>query len=164
MPGSHDIARYTSLPTRTVPVLLDLFTIPIFLQSRTRAGNDGKRFIQFSENEIAELVDETNTRALLGAPLTPDEQFDLASVFVVSGANGPRQKLSHCARWRPSENMASVAAVLLDSTVLLMSTWILGATYRTSSVQRPKFCTADDTLRDLCRCKTRRHHCCGPGY
>ena len=29
----------------------------------------------------------------LGAPLTPEEQIDLASVPVVAGANGPRPKL-----------------------------------------------------------------------
>ena len=31
----------------------------------------------------------------LGAPLTPEEQTDLASVPVVSGANGPRPKLAN---------------------------------------------------------------------
>ena len=31
----------------------------------------------------------------LGAPLTPEEQNDLASVPVVSGANGPRPKLAN---------------------------------------------------------------------
>ena len=31
----------------------------------------------------------------LGAPLTPEEQVDLASVPIVSGANGPRPKLAN---------------------------------------------------------------------
>ena len=35
------------------------------------------------------------TPEFLGAPLTPEEQTDLASVPVVSGADGPRTKLAN---------------------------------------------------------------------
>jgi serine palmitoyltransferase len=42
--------------------------------------------------EIDELADEWIPEPL-GAPLTPEEQADLASVRVVSGANGLRPKL-----------------------------------------------------------------------
>ncbi|KAF8271056.1 serine palmitoyltransferase [Lactarius quietus] len=98
IPGSHVIARYVKSshqndPGRTVlEILLALFAIRTLLQSRTRADNGEKHFIQFSEKEIDELVDEW-TPEPLGAPLTPEEQTDLASVPVVSGANGPRPKL-----------------------------------------------------------------------
>ncbi|KAH9046653.1 serine palmitoyltransferase [Lactarius hengduanensis] len=64
-----------------------LFAIRTLLQPRTRADNGEKHFIQFSEKEVDELP--------LSAPLTPEEQSDLASVPVVSGANGPRPKLAN---------------------------------------------------------------------
>ena len=44
--------------------------------------------------EVDKLVDEW-TPEPLGAPLTPEEQIDLASVLVVAGANGPRPKLAN---------------------------------------------------------------------
>ncbi|KAH8979523.1 pyridoxal phosphate-dependent transferase, partial [Lactarius hatsudake] len=82
-------------PGRTVlEILLALFAIHTLLQSRTRADNGEKHFIQFSEKEVDKLVDEW-TPEPLGAPLTPEEQADLASVPVVSGANGPRPKLAN---------------------------------------------------------------------
>ena len=43
--------------------------------------------------EVDKLVDEWTTEPL-GAPLTPEEQIDLASVPVVAGTNGPRPKLA----------------------------------------------------------------------
>ncbi|KAH9009372.1 serine palmitoyltransferase [Lactarius deliciosus] len=117
IPGSHVVARYINSshqndPGRTVlEVLLALFAIRTLLQSRTRADNGEKHFIQFSETvhplaghlsadprstpqEVDELVDEW-TPEPLGAPLTPEEQSDLASVPVVSGANGHRPKLAN---------------------------------------------------------------------
>ncbi|KAI9452056.1 serine palmitoyltransferase [Lactarius psammicola] len=51
-------------------------------------------FAHFFSPEVDELVDEW-TPEPLGAPLTPEEQIDLASVPVVSGANGPRPKLAN---------------------------------------------------------------------
>ncbi len=39
-------------------------------------------------------MDEWTPEAL-GTPLTPEEQIDLASVLVISGANGPRPKLAN---------------------------------------------------------------------
>ncbi|KAH9983383.1 serine palmitoyltransferase [Russula compacta] len=98
IPGSHVVARYVRSshqndPGRTVlEILLALFAIRTLLQSRTRADNGEKHFIQFSEKEIDELVDEW-TPEPLGVPLTTEEQADLASVPVVSGPNGPRPKL-----------------------------------------------------------------------
>ncbi|KAH9018644.1 serine palmitoyltransferase [Lactarius pseudohatsudake] len=41
------------------------------LQSRTRADNDEMHFMQFSEKEVDELVDESTSEPL-GAPLTPE--------------------------------------------------------------------------------------------
>ena len=55
IPGSHVIARYVKSshqndPGRTVlEVLLALFAIRTLLQSRTRADNGEKHFIQFSK-------------------------------------------------------------------------------------------------------------------
>ena len=79
----------------------------------------------------------------LGAPLTPEELSDLASVPVVSGSNVPRPKLVNTgkqvlnlastsrvslatklvkfARLKPSENMVLAAVATLDSTVLLVN-------------------------------------------
>src|SRR6266404_6764066 len=48
----------------------------------------------WTPQEVDELVDEW-TPEPLGATLTPEEQSDLASVPVVSGANGPRPKLAN---------------------------------------------------------------------
>ncbi|KAH9018643.1 serine palmitoyltransferase [Lactarius pseudohatsudake] len=59
-------------------ILLALFAIRTLLQSRTRADNGEKHFIHFSEKEVDELVDEW-TPEPLGAPLTPEDQSDLAS-------------------------------------------------------------------------------------
>ena len=79
-------------------------------------------------------------------PITPEEQSDLVSAPVVSGANGPRPKLvntgkqvlnlaattsrvllatklSQFARLKPSRNMVSAAVAPLDSTVLLVRFW-----------------------------------------
>jgi serine palmitoyltransferase len=44
--------------------------------------------------DVDKLVDDW-TPEPLGAPLTPEEQTDLASVPAVSGANGPRPKLAN---------------------------------------------------------------------
>ncbi|KAH8979530.1 serine palmitoyltransferase [Lactarius hatsudake] len=103
IPGSHVVARYVKSshqndPGRTVlEILLALFAIRTLLQSRTRADNGEKHFTQFSEKEVDELVDEW-TPEPLGAPLTPEEQSDLASFPVVSGANGPRPKLANTSK------------------------------------------------------------------
>ncbi|KAI0293636.1 serine palmitoyltransferase [Multifurca ochricompacta] len=100
IPGSHVVARYIKSshqndPGRTVlEILLALFAIRTLLQSRTRADNGEKHFIQFSKKEIDELVDEW-TPEPLGAPLTAEEETDLASIPVVSGPNGPRPKLAN---------------------------------------------------------------------
>ncbi|KAH9032092.1 serine palmitoyltransferase [Lactarius hengduanensis] len=56
------------------------------LQSRTRADNDEMHFMQFSEKEVDELVDESTSEPL-GAPLTPEEQFDLALVLNLASYN-----------------------------------------------------------------------------
>ncbi|KAH9034376.1 pyridoxal phosphate-dependent transferase [Lactarius deliciosus] len=73
---------------------LGLIAIRTLLQSRTRAENDERHFIQFSEQEVDDLVDEW-TPEPLDALLTPEGQSDLGSVPVVSGANGPRPKLAN---------------------------------------------------------------------
>ncbi|KAH8978749.1 serine palmitoyltransferase [Lactarius akahatsu] len=101
IPGSYVIDRYIKSHQndrgRTVlEILLALFAIRILLQvqSRTRSDKGEKDFIHFSEKEVDKLVDEW-TPEPLGAPLSPEEQSDLASVCVVSGANGPRPKLAN---------------------------------------------------------------------
>ncbi|KAH9028241.1 hypothetical protein EDB85DRAFT_1892647 [Lactarius pseudohatsudake] len=89
IPGSHVIARYAKSSHQNDPgrtVLLALFAIRTLLQCRTRADNGEKHLVQFSER----------------APLTPKEQSDLASVSVVSGANGPAETRQQ----RPSANMS----------------------------------------------------------
>ncbi|KAH9026627.1 hypothetical protein EDB85DRAFT_1893336 [Lactarius pseudohatsudake] len=53
-----------------------------------------KHFYQLSVELVDELVDEW-TPEPLGAPLTQEEQRDLASAPVVSGANGPWPKLAN---------------------------------------------------------------------
>ncbi|KAI0062481.1 serine palmitoyltransferase [Artomyces pyxidatus] len=98
IPGSHVVARYVKSshqddPGRTVlEILLVIFAIRTLLQSRTRADSGGKHFIQFSEKEVDELVEEW-TPEPLGQPLSAEEEADLASVPVISGANGPKPKL-----------------------------------------------------------------------
>ncbi|KAH8983442.1 hypothetical protein EDB92DRAFT_2106285 [Lactarius akahatsu] len=89
--GSHVIARYVKSshqndPGRTVlEILLAVFFFAIrtLPQSRTRADNCEKPFVQFSEKEVDELVDEW----------TPEphslQKSNLASVPMASGANGP---------------------------------------------------------------------------
>ncbi|SRR5216684_312690 len=61
IPGSHVVARYVKSshqndPGRTVlEVLLALFAIRTLLQSRTRADNGEKHFIQFSDKVRSSL-------------------------------------------------------------------------------------------------------------
>ncbi|KAH8988180.1 serine palmitoyltransferase [Lactarius hatsudake] len=92
-PAVAKSSHQNDLGRTVLEILRALFAIRTLLQSRTRADNGEKHFIQFSEKEVDELVDEW-TPEPLGAPLTPEEQSDLASVPVVSGANGPRPKLA----------------------------------------------------------------------
>ncbi|KAI9438081.1 serine palmitoyltransferase [Lactarius indigo] len=92
-PTSFFLHFYPMLSYKQIlEILLALFVIRTLLQSSTRANNGEKHFIQFSDKEVDELVDEWIPEPL-GAPLTPEEQSDLASVPVVSGPNGPRPKL-----------------------------------------------------------------------
>ncbi|KAI9439806.1 serine palmitoyltransferase [Lactarius indigo] len=100
IPGSHIIARYIKSSYQNDPglavleILLAIFPIHTPLRSRTRADSGEEHFINFSEEEVDELVDEWTPEPLI-APLTPEEESDLASVPVVSGANGPRPKLAN---------------------------------------------------------------------
>ncbi|KAH9060257.1 serine palmitoyltransferase [Lactarius vividus] len=89
---------------RLLEILLALFAIRTLLQSHTCADNDEKHFIPLCEKaytdprsmpqEVDELVDKWIPEPL-GAPLTAEEQSDLASVPVVSVANGPRPKVAN---------------------------------------------------------------------
>ncbi|EGO01287.1 hypothetical protein SERLA73DRAFT_179434 [Serpula lacrymans var. lacrymans S7.3] len=98
VPGSAVLARYVRSshqndPGRTLlELILIVFAIRTLLQSRTRTDRSGKNFIKFNEKEIDELVDEW-TPEPLAQPLSEWEQKDLASVPVISGANGPKAKI-----------------------------------------------------------------------
>ncbi|KAF9045050.1 serine palmitoyltransferase [Panaeolus papilionaceus] len=98
IPGSAVLLRYIKSshqndPGRTLlELILVLFAIRTLLQSRTRADRNGKHFIQFSEKEVDELVDEWIPEPL-AQPLTTSEESDLAALPVVSGQNGPKPKL-----------------------------------------------------------------------
>jgi len=68
IPGSQVLARYVKSshqndPGRTLlEVILFIFAVRTLLQSRTRADNSGKHFIQFSEKvRICVLLDPANT-------------------------------------------------------------------------------------------------------
>ncbi|KIM41257.1 hypothetical protein M413DRAFT_445294 [Hebeloma cylindrosporum] len=98
LPGSAVIQRYVKSshqndPGRTLlELILFLFAIRTLLQSRTRADRTGKHFIQFSDKEIDELVDEWIPEPL-AQPLTTTEQSDLAAVPIIAGANGHKPKV-----------------------------------------------------------------------
>jgi serine palmitoyltransferase len=98
IPGSAVVARYVKSshqndPGRTVlEIILALFVIRTLLQSRTRTDRSGKHFIQFSEKEVNELVDEWVPEPL-DPPLTEKEEAELAAVPIISGPNGPKPKL-----------------------------------------------------------------------
>ncbi|KDR76887.1 hypothetical protein GALMADRAFT_245995 [Galerina marginata CBS 339.88] len=110
LPGSAVIQRYVKSshqndPGRTLlELILVIFAIRTLLQSRTRADRNGKHFIQFSDKEIDELVDEWIPEPL-GQPLTPTEASDLAAVPVIAGPNGPKPKL--LATGKTAVNLAS---------------------------------------------------------
>ncbi|KAF9001202.1 serine palmitoyltransferase [Cyathus striatus] len=110
VPGSAVILRYVRSshqndPGRTLlELILFAFAIRTLLQSRTRADRNGKNFIQFSDKEVDELVDEW-TPEPLGQPLTPTEQADLGAVPIVAGPNGPKPKL--IATGKTAINLAS---------------------------------------------------------
>ncbi|KII91569.1 hypothetical protein PLICRDRAFT_89845 [Plicaturopsis crispa FD-325 SS-3] len=98
LPGSAVVTRYVKSshqndPGRTIlELILFLFAVRTLLQGRTRAERSGKHFIQFSEKEVDELVDEW-TPEPLGQPLNAQEQADLDSVPIILGPNGPKPKL-----------------------------------------------------------------------
>ncbi|OSX56865.1 hypothetical protein POSPLADRAFT_1076515 [Postia placenta MAD-698-R-SB12] len=100
IPGSAVIARYVKSSHRDDPgrtlleVILIIFAIRTLLQSRTKAEPSGKHFIEFSEKEIDELVDEW-TPEELAQPLTAVEQSDLNAVPVIAGPVGPKPKLTN---------------------------------------------------------------------
>ncbi|KAF8816700.1 serine palmitoyltransferase [Phlegmacium glaucopus] len=98
LPGSAVIQRYVKSshqndPGRTIlELILVVFAIRTLLQSRTRAEKSGKHFIQFTGNEIDDLVDEWIPEPL-AQPLSAIEQSDLAAVPIIAGPNGPKPKL-----------------------------------------------------------------------
>jgi serine palmitoyltransferase len=98
IPGSAVVARYVKSshqndPGRTIlELILVIFAVRTLLQSRTRGDKQGKHFIQFSEKEIDELVDEWTPDSLV-QPLNEWEQRDLNSVPVVAGPIGSKPKL-----------------------------------------------------------------------
>lgn len=120
LPGSSVLTRYVKSshrddPGRTIlEILLFLFVVRTWLQSRTRTERAGKHFIQFSSKvggalagtvlarsaltralqEIDDLVDEWVPEPLCEA-LNENEQAELAAVPVIVGAQGPRVKLAH---------------------------------------------------------------------
>ncbi|KAJ7229180.1 serine palmitoyltransferase [Mycena pura] len=111
IPGSAVVVRYVKSshqndPGRTIlELILAAFAIYTLLQSRTRAERNGKHFIQFTENEIDELVDEW-TPEPLAAPLNAVEAADLAAVPVVVGHNGPKPTLVR----QPTKIIANLAS------------------------------------------------------
>ncbi|KAF7313338.1 Serine palmitoyltransferase [Mycena chlorophos] len=112
IPGSAVFVRYVKSshqndPGRTVlELILAAFAIYTLLQSRTRAERPGKHFIQFTEKEIDELVDEW-TPEPLAAPLTAIETADLAKVPIVVGHNGPKPTLAQLPNTKVIANLAS---------------------------------------------------------
>ncbi|KAJ7702833.1 serine palmitoyltransferase [Mycena rosella] len=111
IPGSAVLVRYVKSshqndPGRTfLELILVAFAIFTLLQSRTRTDRSGKHFIQFSEKEIDELVDEW-TPEPLAAPLNAVEVADLAAVPIVVGQNGPKPTLAR----QPSKIIANLAS------------------------------------------------------
>ncbi|QRV98911.1 aminotransferase class I and II protein [Ceratobasidium sp. AG-Ba] len=100
IPGSAAIVRYVKAshqndPFRTfLELILFAFAIRTLLMNRTRSDRAGKNFVKLSEKEIDDLVDEWVPEPLC-APITPEEQADLASVPVISGPSGPKPKLTN---------------------------------------------------------------------
>ncbi|KAL1721764.1 pyridoxal phosphate-dependent transferase [Schizophyllum commune] len=98
LPGSAIVERYVRSshqndPGRTLlEIILFIFAIRTVFQRRTRSSSE-KHFIEFSEKEIDELVDEW-TPEPLGQPLSEREQNELAAVPVIAGPNGPKPKLA----------------------------------------------------------------------
>ncbi|ESK92361.1 serine c-palmitoyltransferase [Moniliophthora roreri MCA 2997] len=111
LPGSAVVERYVRSshqndPGRTfLELVLVVFVIRTLLQSRTRADRNGKNFIEFTEKEIDELVDEW-TPEPLGQPLDEQEAAELAAVPIVVGPNGPRPKLVNTGK--TAYNLASL--------------------------------------------------------
>ncbi|KAF8624747.1 hypothetical protein AX17_007078 [Amanita inopinata Kibby_2008] len=98
LPGSAVIQRYVKSshqndPGRTLlELILIIFAIRTLLQSRTQADRGEKHFIQFTDKEIDELVDEWVPEPL-EQPLNTRTQHELVVMPVVSGPNGHKPKL-----------------------------------------------------------------------
>jgi serine palmitoyltransferase len=86
--------------------------------------------------EIDELVDEWIPEPL-AAPLTTEEQSDLASIPVVSGANGPRPKLASTGK--QVLNLASYNFTGLTGNGTIKERAIENIMYETSYLQRHDF-------------------------
>ncbi|EJU01455.1 serine palmitoyltransferase [Dacryopinax primogenitus] len=98
IPGSSILIRYVRSsyqndPLRTLlEIILLLFALRTILQSRTRADRAAKNYVQLSESEIDELVDDWVPEPLV-APLSPAEQAQLNALPIISGPAGPKVKL-----------------------------------------------------------------------
>ncbi|EPQ30137.1 uncharacterized protein PFL1_02254 [Pseudozyma flocculosa PF-1] len=99
LPGSAIFLRYVASSYQNDPIrsLLELFlvvfAIRTVLQSRTRGGASGKNFVQLSNREIDELVNEFSPEPLC-LPLTPAESRELASVPTIIGGASSKPKIS----------------------------------------------------------------------
>ncbi|KAN0060793.1 serine palmitoyltransferase component [Thecaphora frezii] len=99
IPGSAIIMRYVASSYQNDPIrsLLELFLVVFalrtVLQSRTRGGPSGKNFVQLSDREIDELVNEFSPEPLC-FPLTPAESRELASVPTIIGGASSKPKIS----------------------------------------------------------------------
>ncbi|KAJ3765097.1 serine palmitoyltransferase [Lentinula raphanica] len=112
LPGSAIIERYVRSshqndPGRTFLELIIFFlVVRTLLQSRTRADrNNGKNFIEFSDKEIDELVEDWVPEPL-AKPLDDVEAAELAAVPIIAGANGPHPTLVNTGK--PTINLASL--------------------------------------------------------
>jgi serine palmitoyltransferase len=98
VPGSAIVVRYIRSshqndPIRTVvEVLLFLFFVRYLLAPKYSTQRKG--FVELTEQEIDELVDEWTPEPLV-APLTPLEQADLERRPVIVGPTGPKVKLAN---------------------------------------------------------------------
>ncbi|KAJ3788111.1 serine palmitoyltransferase [Lentinula aff. detonsa] len=112
LPGSAIIERYVRSshqndPGRTFLELIIFFlVVRTLLQSRTRADrNNGKNFIEFTDKEIDELVEDWVPEPL-SKPLDDVEAAELAAIPVVAGHNGPHPTLVNTGK--PAINLASL--------------------------------------------------------
>lgn len=115
LPGSPIVVRYVTSsyqndPFRTLlELLLVGFALRTILQQRTQSQASGSNFVALTPAEIDGLVDEFSPEPLC-FPLDDFEEWDMSTVPLIVGPNGPRPTVKTTALEKPKSDVINLAS------------------------------------------------------